>query len=177
MIDHGPSTAPSPRPLEFDEVPSFAEEIIVAEEADQRVDRLEKWKRRLLDLTLRNKLLNFKDTKKSIVLECPDPARLEDMLASGTVFKLLPRTDVLDENDQRSAELFAERHHDDGRRRYVLQALDRGDLHTRISEKELDARLTELFRLTRTSFEEGGANILFLAMGFLQWTQKEGPAL
>lgn len=174
LVDHGRSTAPSPRSLDFDDVPNFAEEVVVAEEADQRVDRLEKWKRRLLDLTLRNKLLSFKDTKKSIVLECPDPAKLEDMLASGKTFKLLPRTDVLDENDQRSAELFIERHHDDGRQRYVLQALERGDLHTRVSEKELDARLTELFRLTRTSFEEGGSNILFLAMGFLQWTQKEG---
>ena len=54
------------------------------------------------------------------------------------------------------------------------KALERGDLHTRVSEKELDARLTELFRLTRTSFEEGGSNILFLALGFLQWTQKAG---
>ena len=43
----------------------------------------------------------------------------------------------------------------------------------RIAEKELDGRLTELFRLARTAFEEGGANILFLALGFLRWTQSD----
>ena len=29
-------------------------------------------------------------------------------------------------------------------------------------------------RLARNGFEEGGANILFLAIGFLSWTKKEG---
>ena len=174
QVDLDVPSAPVPQPLDFDETPSLAEEIVVAEvPVDERLGRLETWKRRLLDLTLRNKLLNFKDAKKAIALECPDPARLEDLLSSGTRFKLLARTDVLGEGDQRSAELFAERHHDDGRRRYVLEALERGDLHTRIAEKELDGRLTELFRLARTAFEEGGANILFLALGFLRWTQSD----
>ena len=170
-----PPMAAAPAPLEFGEVPPLAEEIVVTEvPADERLGRLETWKRRLLDLTLRNKLLNFKDVKKSVPLECPDPARLEDLLSSGKEFRLLARADVLGEGDQRSAELFEAQHHDDGRRRYVLEALDRGDLHTRVAEKELDVRLTELFRLTRTSFEEGGANILFLALGFLAWTQCDG---
>ncbi len=169
------STAAPPQQLDFDELPFLAEESVISEApVDERLDRLDNWKRRLLDLTLRNKMLNFKDVKKSIALECPDPARLEDLLSSGKKFKLLARTDVLGESDQRSAELFAEHHHDDGRRRYLIEALERGDLHTRITEKDLDTRLTELFRLSRTSFEEGGANILFLALGFLQWIQKEG---
>ena len=80
---------------------------------------------------------------------------------------------MLGADDQRSAELFADRHQDDGRRRYLLDALEQGDLHTRVADKELAARLTELFRLARTAFEEGGANILFLALGFLRWTQVE----
>lgn len=37
---------------------------------DERLGRLETWKRRLLDLTLRNKLLHFKDARKAIALEC-----------------------------------------------------------------------------------------------------------
>jgi hypothetical protein len=107
-------------------------------------------------------------------IECPDPAKLEDLLSSGRRFKLLPRADVLDEHDQRDRRLFQERHQEDGRRQYILQALDRGDLHTSIEEGDLDGRLTELFRMTRTAFEEGGSNVLFLILGFLKWTQKEG---
>jgi hypothetical protein len=45
-----------------------------------------------------------------------------------------------------------------------------------VTEGELDGRLTELFRVTRTAFEEGGSNVLFLILGFLKWTQKEGCA-
>jgi hypothetical protein len=36
--------------------------------------------------------------------------------------------------------------------------------------------LLDLYRLARNGFEEGGANILFLAIGFLSWTKKEGGA-
>ena len=168
-------TAPDLPPPDFGETPPLVEEVMVAEAVTEgEVGRLETWKRRLLDLTLRNKLLNFKDAKKAVELECPDPGRLEDLLSSGARFKLLARSDVLGAEDQRSAELFADRHQDDGRRRYLLDALEQSGLHTRVPEKELAGRLTELFRLSRTAFEEGGANILFLALGFLRWTQKDG---
>ena len=40
--------------------------------------------------------------------------------------------------------------------------------------EEVEARLTDLFRLARGSFEEGGANVLFLAFGFLTWTRGNG---
>jgi Protein of unknown function (DUF4011) len=159
--------------LALEEPPSFIEEIVVTEK-DEPVERLEKWKRRLLDLTLRNKLLNFKDTKNSIGIECPAPARLEDLLSAGHQFKLLSRANVLDERDQRDFRLFQERYHDDGRARYVLQALDRDEIHTTVSEGELDGRLTELFRISRTAFEEGGSNILFLVLGFLRWSREGG---
>jgi hypothetical protein len=161
--------------LNLEQTPAFLEEIVVRERIEP-VERLEKWKRRLLDLTLRNKLLNFKDTRKAVGIECPDPAKLEDLLSSGRRFKLLARADVLDDSDRRNSQLFQEMHQEDGRREYVLQALDRGDLHTMVTEGELDGRLTELFRVTRTAFEEGGSNVLFLILGFLKWTQKEGCA-
>ncbi|MGF7159194.1 very-short-patch-repair endonuclease [Rhodoligotrophos appendicifer] len=165
-------------PQEIEEPPQFAENMSVAEATDLPIDRLERWKRKLLDLSLRNKLLNFKDAKKCIPIECPDPGALEDHLARGMEFKLHARTDVLGEGDQRDAALYRERHHDDGRQRYLVEALAKQDLHTFCGETELASRLTDLFRATNTAFEEGGSNILFLAMGFLKWTQKpSGPTL
>jgi len=156
--------------------PGFTEEIVLREEPDGPVDRLEKWKRKLLDLSLRNKLLNFKDAKKGIQIECHEPARLEDLLAEGNRFKLLPVSDVLSSEDPRDTGLFLRRRSDDGRQSYVVQAMERFELHTTVTEKELDKRLLDLFRVTRTAFEEGGSNVLFLAIGFLNWTQKDkGP--
>ena len=171
-----PATTETAIDIGLDGPPRFVEEMVVVEEKEEQIDRLEKWKRKLLDLTLRNKLLNFKDTKKAVEIECPDPAQLEDLLSGGQKFKLLPRTDVLGDSDQRNAGIFTETHHDDGRRRYLLDALNRNEIHTKVPDGDLDGRLTELFRITRTAFEEGGSNILFLALGFLKWTQTDGGA-
>jgi very-short-patch-repair endonuclease len=166
--------------LGIDDAPTFTDEIHVSgdEDAPEVTDRLERWKRKLLDLTLRNKLLNFKDGKKSVTLDCPDVVRLEDLLAGGAAFRLLPRSEVLAEGDVRDAGLWREHHHDDGRLAYLRSSLEAKDLHTTVPEKDLDGRLTELYRMTRTAFEEGGANVLFLAVGFLKWCQKpDGAAL
>ncbi|MCJ2085328.1 DUF4011 domain-containing protein, partial [Methylobacterium sp. E-005] len=156
--------------------PTFEDEVrpVAEEAAEGPVDRLERWKRKLLDLTLRNKLLNFKPGKGSVILECVSPGALEDGLAAKREFRLKPVSDVLGGADERSAELYARRHHDDARRSYLEAALARGELYTTATEADLDRRLLDLYRLARNGFEEGGANILFLAIGFLSWTRKEG---
>lgn len=160
--------------LDIELAPAFADDVVAtAAHDDIQVDRLERWKRKLLDLSLRNKLLNFRETRKGIALDCPDPGALEDRLKEDVRFKLLPRTDLL-AGDGRSARLFAERHHDDGRSAYLVEALAREELHTGLGPEELEERLLDLYRVTRSAFEEGGSNILFLAMGFLTWTQREG---
>ena len=52
-------------------------------------------------------------------------------------------------------------------------ALARDEIYTTSTEADLDRRLLDLYRLARNGFEEGGANILFLAVGFLSWTRKD----
>jgi len=159
----------------LDEAPKFEEELTKRpQKEDKPLDRLESWKRSLLDLTLRNRLLNFKDTKTAITIECSDPAKLEDMLAAGSRFKLLGRTAVLDGTDGRDPTLFNERQNEDGRKRFVLEAMAREELHANVAEGDLEGRLTDLFRASRLAFEEGGANILYLCLGFLKWTPQDG---
>ncbi|BAS00914.1 DNA helicase related protein [Blastochloris viridis] len=169
--------APTERPpvdIGLDDAPSFAEDVVVREAADARLDRLERWKRKLLDLSLRNRLLNFKDGKTAVALDCTVPARLEDLLSAGKRFKLLPKSDVLGDTDPRDPTLFIAQRQDDARRNVVLEALEqRNELHTFLTPADLDARLTELFRVTRTAFEDGGSNILFLAVGFLSWRPQD----
>jgi hypothetical protein len=162
----------------LDEAPQFEEEMERRPQKDERpLDRLESWKRSLLDLTLRNRLLNFKESKTTIAIECPDPAKLEDMLAAGSRFKLLGRTTVLDGSDGRDPVLFSQRQNEDGRNHFVLEAMARGELHANVAEADLEGRLTDLFRASRLAFEEGGANILYLCLGFLKWTPQDraGP--
>jgi hypothetical protein len=159
----------------LDEAPKFEEELSKPLQKDEKpLDRLESWKRSLLDLTLRNRLLNFKDSKTTIAIECPEPAKLEDMLAAGSRFKLLGRTAVLDGRDGRDPALFTERENEDGRKRFVAEAMAREELHANVAEADLEGRLTDLFRASRLAFEEGGANILYLCLGFLKWTPQDG---
>jgi hypothetical protein len=85
----------------------------------------------------------------------------------------MPRSEVLNEGDPRSAELLENQRHEVGRELFSRESLDRGEIFTTQPKAELDARLTELFRNTRTAFEEGGANTLFLAFGFLKWKARD----
>ena len=85
------------------EAPSFVEEESVVEDAHASLTRLEKWKRKLLDLSLRNKLLNFKAGKGAVRLVCPDPGMLEDKLAAGEKLRLQPKAKVMEGGDPRSA--------------------------------------------------------------------------
>ena len=88
--------------------------------------------------------------------------------------KILGRATVLDGSDGRDPTLIIERQNEDGRRAYLAEALARNELYTQTPEKETDARLTDLFRAARLSFEEGGANVLFLCLGFLRWQPQDG---
>ncbi|WP_424362955.1 DUF3320 domain-containing protein [Methylocystis parvus] len=132
-------------------------------------DRLEVWKARLLDLSLKNRLLNFKEGKTAIHIACCDLGGLEDHLSSGKAFKIRHRVSVVGE-DGRDVALLRERLKDDAYRMYIDEAMKRLELHADVTEDQLDTRLTELYRAARTAFEEGGSNILFLSAGFLKWT-------
>ena len=132
-------------------------------------DRLEVWKARLLDLSLKNRLLNFKEGKTAIHLACGDLGGLEDLLSSGKGFKIRRRASVAGE-DGRDAALLRDRLKDDAYRMYIDEAMKRLELHANLTEDQLDVRLAELYRATRTAFEEGGSNVLFLSAGFLKWT-------
>lgn len=136
-------------------------------------DRLLRWQRKLLDLSLRNNLLNFKGGKKSLKLEAPDPAALEDLLASGQSLKLRPRPDLMDGADPRDQAIYEARERENVRRAHALEALQKREVFVANSETELDSRLTELFRGARTTLQEGGANTLYLALGFLSWTRED----
>ena len=60
--------------------PTFVENVAAGKQPENRIDQ---WKRKLLDLSLRNRLLNYRATAKTIQIASGSLARLEDCLASG----------------------------------------------------------------------------------------------
>ncbi|WP_110648457.1 DUF3320 domain-containing protein [Salinicola peritrichatus] len=155
-----------PKPLDFGFLPGD----LIEETPDTAAGRIARWQRKLLDLSLRNRLLNFKDTKQTLPLLCPDVSSLEDRLAEGEKFKVLP---LADEDPAGRRDLSA------NERAAVFQdvardAFARSQLATPLSGREASNRLLELYRRSRSDMQEGGTNTLFLAAGFLRWKRTEG---
>lgn len=172
----GPVAPPSPVEPVLEDAPDFTDDDVVAEEDPATLnpkDRLARWQRKLLDLSLRNNLLNFRSGKKALKLEAPDPSALEDLLSSEQTLKLLPRPDLMDGADPRNQAIYERREREDLRRAHALDALKRHEVFVAIPHEELDTRLVELYRAARNTLQEGGANTLFLAMGFLSWTRDD----
>ncbi len=103
--------------------------------------RVNKWKSKLLDLTLRNRLLNFKQTHANVKLICPDPHELEDMLSDGKEFKIKVAPQVMAGNDPRSGEVYTERTGRKAIADFALDALRKRELVVDLPEEKLDGRL------------------------------------
>ncbi|WP_047248286.1 DUF3320 domain-containing protein [Chromobacterium subtsugae] len=133
--------------------------------------RLAKWKSKLLDLTLRNRLLNFKPTKSNLKVISHDPGALEDKLSEGREFRVKSSPQVMDGTDPRAAAVFKGRTGQTPLLAFAEDALAKNELVVDIPEDKLDDRLTEIFRAAETGKEEGGVNTLFLVFGLLQWKE------
>ena len=158
---------PLPVPPSFSDLPQDKVEV----KPTTAAGRIDRWQKKLLDLTLRNRLLNFPDSKKTIPFLCTDVAYLEDRLAHGAAIRVisLPEQNPLGERD---AALYRDVHGRDLQRSFAAEALRRDELPSPLEARQLEARLIDLHRQVRNDFAEGGANTLFLAVGFLRWKKK-----
>ena len=135
--------------------------------------RVARWAQKLLDLTLGNRLLNLKDSKKVIPLLCPNIGALEDKVAADEAVVIQSLSGLLGE------EKYQDYIH--GRLNYnpanfnvnLEKELEKRRLWTRLSPSETQRRLKELYRLAKLDLEESGVNTLFLALGFLEWKIEE----
>ena len=131
--------------------------------------RFGRWQERLLDLSLRNRLLSFNpDGKSGLALSVPDVAVLEDLVAAGRTFELLPPP-LATLGDERDPELARKRIPAEVLRPILIEDMAKGVLHAEVQEGGLAALLKNMDRAARSEFEEGGANVLFLAFGVLRW--------
>ncbi|MDI1267866.1 MAG: DUF3320 domain-containing protein [Polaromonas sp.] len=135
--------------------------------------RLSNWKSKLLDLTLRNRLLNFKPTKSTLQIIAPDLGRMEDALADDAEFRIRPLPAIMEGNDPRSGQVHANRTSRAPLDDMALEALANNELLANVGQDALDGNLLTIFSAARTGLEEGGANTLFLALGLLEWTEAE----
>ena len=131
--------------------------------------RLDRWQSELLDLTRRNRMLNYRLTSRS-TLSIVEPGFDELYARLGAEGATLSFQRPLDRmTDARVYSLLA-----------LMEALGTplpvvlGDIKTEGTMLERQRTLANLRQKARLALEEQGANILFLSLGFLKWRDGEG---
>ena len=162
-IEAAPAKLPSP--IDFGLLPSELVDAI----PDTPKGRIERWQAKLLDLSLRNRLLNFKQSKQTVPCLVPDLGKLEDALAADKSFKAYP----LMEDDPIGDRQLSPQDKDAIIKSAVDDAFKRGQITVPLVKKDTDNRLLSLHRKAKSDLQEGGTNTLFLAAGFLRW-QRDG---
>jgi very-short-patch-repair endonuclease len=140
-----------------------------SQRATQRIDR---WKRSLLDLTLRNRLLDARDSQRSLTVAVDDVMALARVLESGAALRLEsflpPGRDAADEvAAARAAEALAHA---------AKLSLAEKRLLVPLSAAELERRLVTIARAAAASLSDGGVHTLWLGLGLLEWQDDEGKA-
>lgn len=136
-------------------------------------NRLQVWESKLLNLTLRNNLLNFRPTRKSISILEGDLRVLEDNLSSGKEFSLVACPPEMEAENRKEKEYSYTRALKDEYREYMNTEMKSGRLVTLLNEDELTDAIKSLYYTSRTELEENGANTLFVAIGFLKWFETD----
>lgn len=143
----------------------FVDEIIVKDQSREQT-KLDYWKQQLLDLSKRNKLLNFKDTRKSIRLAVSKIEKLEDILAKNEYLKVEAKSDILEGGSPRklsSEEI----------KKHIDREISERRLRTYLTDNELRNRMTELYRSAKLELDDSGANTLYLTLGMLEWCEPD----
>ena len=145
--------------------------------------QLERARRELLDLSARNRLLNTPRHRKrgrnlEIVDElCDEVFRILVQERKRMGFRPAPEIDKpADESGLTEDELFgdlAPPEEEDVDERGIAERHRDIWLQTRLTPEGLQRRLLNLYYDARTAYEEQGVNILYLALGMLEWYETD----
>jgi hypothetical protein len=131
------------------------------------------WERKLLDLSLRNNLLNLHITRNMLQLVDINISHLEDTLSDGKSFSLMPNpnAEVL-----RKYNLFTQPlHHSSPLYQLANDELKHNRLLTHYHQQDLDNILVYIHKNAKQSIEENGSSTLYLAVGLLKWFDRKTP--
>lgn len=146
-----------------------ATDIIVDNSDSQlNIGKQNLWERKLLDLSLRNTLLNTRISKGTIQILSTHVNQIEDALSDGTEYTILPKPNDWN-NPLVNQGIYQSLNANDPLASLLDQEREQHKLRSYLNETDLKTSLTRLYRSSRLSMEENGANTLYLALGMLRW--------
>ncbi|MBC8174762.1 MAG: DUF3320 domain-containing protein [Candidatus Marinimicrobia bacterium] len=140
--------------------------------------KIEVWKNKLIDLSRRNRLLNFKPTKVTTI-KIVDELPLEvfkSIVVENNSFHFLPKDEDTDElfDDKETA------HNEDQKiefYEYDVEVLEEKhtdlNLQTNLTNERLQKNLKRIQFRANQLMEEQGYNILYLTLGLLEWYEAD----
>ncbi|MCR4853125.1 MAG: DUF4011 domain-containing protein [Prevotella sp.] len=134
------------------------------------------WERKLLDFSLRNNLINCRLGRRVVPFVSFSIDKLEDNIHAGIDYGVVPYPQTcIDPTDKGifDSKLQAS----DLKDMVASEIKDNHQLVSYLSEAELNTALKFIYRASRNSLEENGANTLFLAIGMLKWYENEKSVL
>lgn len=149
--------------------PVNIDEILDEETPETRVDR---WKRKLLDLSKSNPLISLRANAAAIKIFCPDISRLEDRLADEDLFTFKSAESIPSRDLERSGESYFLKSGRDIDEEYAIEQLDKKIIMANMTENKLESVSLGLFRKSKNDLEEGGVNTLFISIGMLNWKEE-----
>ncbi|RDH77069.1 DUF3320 domain-containing protein [Mycolicibacterium moriokaense] len=128
--------------------------------------RVAQWKNALLDLSLRNRLINYTD-RAGYRLEVPGRAlgRFEDAVNAGAPIALLPSDEVKSVDIARGIRFGRDLPEEERE----IQLAEKRSTYVDITDAAYKTKLRYLANKAKTIVEETGANNLYLAFGMLHW--------
>lgn len=137
-------------------------------EQDDNLPKKVQWERKLLDLGMRNTLINLRMTKTQLPILTNSLDELENALADGSDFTILPKP-----ADWRMEEFSFETLHEMGATGIIKAEFENKRLRSVFTEGELSKAIKGLYRTAKAALEENGANTLYLALGMLRWFENK----
>lgn len=152
-------------------LPGFDRDILDDETPDTPEERVERWKKKLLDLTARNPLLNHRAKGLEIICPQPLPKQLADkLLVEKRSVKILPG--LGNSVKKQDEEIHRQRTGDEITLEFAKEKLQGNAVLSKLDKEEFGKRSVQIYRKTQSALQEGGANILYLALGFLVWKRE-----
>ena len=176
LVVQPPETAPvldhTALELPEDLLSPQSDDDVVLDTRDTAPARVRKWKRSLLDLSTRNRLLNLKPSTQVIDLNVPSSglARLDDLAHGGKPITLVANDELSSIHQLQGARKASEIDPE------LLLTYLREDhkAYATVTRETYTRRFKELSRTARTMFEETGSSNLYLTLGALMHRTSTG---
>lgn len=163
--------------------------------------RITEWKERLIDLSKKNKVIYFQETKRSsLLITAPDYETIfERLVIDEKPWKVyLPieqETEEAEENNENAqVETFTQNEPNIIAIKATEKIVSKSDIESKTSiqkkeiepskadeivtkvlvRKEIEQTLKNLYRRSRLEYQEKGIRILYITFGLLKWTDKDG---